>query len=219
VLCFEMPKKHRKGKRQVVPAVGWNPPQYRAINIFRRKFRFYVSTGFGSGTLSESELLCMPGTMCTVANATVVAMAISVRLRSLEIWGVAQNTGSTSQVSIMPLAVGAAAANNLAVLEMVSDVSSNASYTPHCKYIPRKGSRMDFWLTADNSGADEILRIEAPAGSIVEFDLEFNHGMPPSIGSFTRAVASGSLGTMYWLGFNAVSGTGQMFPTDLATTI
>jgi len=55
-------------------------------------------------------------------------------------------------------------------------------------------------------------------GTVVEFDLEFNHGMPPAVGSFTTAISTGTLNVMYWLAIAAASGTGALQPVGLATT-
>ncbi len=208
-------KSARRGRSLV--AVNNNPPQYRAITTFRRKFRFYVNSTF-SGTLCEAQLLRIPGVMCTVVNTTCVAMQISVKVHSIKIWGVAGADAAANTISIRPFGVASAAANNLAEMDMVADTTTNAAYTPYVCYVPKPGSRLAFWLSADNSGTDELVYLTMPAKSIVEFDLSFNHGMPPQVGSFSVAVVTGTLGTMYWLALTAISGTGVITPLDLSTT-
>ncbi len=113
----------------------------------------------------------------------------------------------------------AVASNWHAALSGVFDTSANPAQSPVIHAIPPAGSSASFWFTADNSGADTIFSIDAPVGSILDFDLEFNHGMPPAIGSFTYPIATGTLGVMYWLSYVPTAGTGQITPVMLATTI
>jgi len=213
-------KKMRRNRAMVPRALGVaGPPQYRSICTFRKKFRFYASAACVSGTFNEGQMLSVPGTMCTVTNSTVVSMQVSVKIHSVEIWGIGAATANGNVVSFRPFGSAASAANNLAVMEAVSDTTTSVAYVPHVKYVPSKGSRLAFWLSADNSGADTLFAIDCPAGSVIEFDLEFQHGMPAAVGSFTTAISTGTVGVMYWLGMNAASGTGQIYPQDLATTI
>jgi hypothetical protein len=172
-------------------------------------------------TLSEAQLLAMPGVMCTVVNTTAVAMQISVKIHRVSIWGPAPAQGNTNTVDLRWMGSGAAAANwHATMANVVSDVSNNPAHSPRITATPPQGSNASWWITADNSGADQVLAFNCPIGSILEFDLEFNHGMPPTVGSFSTAIATGTLGVMYWLVFNATSGSGTIYPTStLAQTV
>lgn len=200
------------------------PAQIQVFKAFRRKFLFKVSTTAASSfAISEAQLLSMPGTMCTVVNTTAVAMSISARVKRVSIWGVcppsiAVSGDGTETVGIRWMGTAAQAANWHAAMIGVTDVSNNPSRPAFVTSTPPVGSSAAQWITADNSGADYVLTIDAPVGSIVEFDMEFENGMPAAVGSFTNAISAGTLGVMYWLTFSALSGTGTLSPIGLATT-
>jgi len=100
-----------------------------------------------------------------------------------------------------------------------SDTSNNSAISPYLSCVPPRGSRQSFWLTADNSGADPWLCFEeAPTGTVIDMDIEFCYGEVPTIGSFTYAIAAGTLGVLYWPTLTATTGTGVLTPVSLATT-
>jgi len=195
-----------------------NPPQYQPVVYFRRKFRYYAALAL-AGTLNEGQLISICGGICTVGNTSVVSFANSIRLHGVKIWGVAAANGGTSVVSLRWIGTQSAAVDVFASMQLISDSSTNASYAPHIHARPPKGSTLSMMLTADNSGADNVLYIIAPQYSVIEFDVEFNHGFPPALGSFTWGPATGActLGVTYWPTYTLSSGTGSMVPQDLAT--
>jgi hypothetical protein len=212
--------KRAKGKGKGTGSIPANPPEFQAISLVRKKFRFYHSVAGSSFSLNEGQLLAMPGTMCTVTNSTVVAMQVSVKINRITIWGAPPVTGSAgiSTVGIRWIGTPAQAGNTTALMMYKSDTSNNPTHAPRVSAVPPPGCRASFWTTADNSGADYLCSWDAPVDSIIEFDLTFNHGMPPAVGSFTTGVVTGTLGVMYWLAITAAAGSGVIIPTSLATT-
>jgi hypothetical protein len=211
----------RRGAKRNVTVRNANPiPAFMPINSFRKRFRFAVQTNaWASGTLNEAQIIIMPGSMCTVTNSTVVSMQVSVKIHKITVWGAAPAAASTSTVAVRYFGTTASAVNTFAAMLQKSDTSTNPAYIPVVSFAPPAGSKAAFWLSADNDGTDKVLALEAPVGSVIEFDLEFNHGMPPAVGSFTSSVAAGTLGVMYWLTQSASAGTGLMVPIGLATTL
>jgi len=211
--------KRKKNARRVRDLVPRNPPPYDSISRHRRVFRYYASTAFASGTLNEAQMLIMPGTMCTVVNTTVVATQVSVKIHRITIWGTAPAAGGgPSTVSIRYFGVTGAAINTTAAMLQKSDTSVNPAHSPVVSFAPPTGCAASFWLSSDNLGSDQIIALNCPQYSVIDFDLEFEKGMPPAVGAFTYPIAAGNLGTQYWLQVTAPSGTGVLTPTDLAST-
>jgi hypothetical protein len=216
-----MAKGKKKGGKRGKGGRGMpaNPPQLRVVTSVRKTFRHVVTTAFVQGTLNESELLMLPGAMGTVTNTTLVATQVSVKLHGIRIWGTAPAAGAASTVSIRWFGVQSAAVNATAIMDVIQDTSTNPAHAPHVQARPPPGSRLSFWLSADNAGSDELLAITAPVGSVVDFDVEFNHGMPSGVGSFTYSASTVTVGVMYWVAMVAITGTGIMSPPSLATTV
>ncbi len=210
-------KRKRPQGRMVIPR-SYNPPPIKTTTIFRRKFRMYVSNAALDGTFTEANLLLIPGGICTVLNATLTSFATSVKIHSIEIWGVASADGVASVVCVRPLGVTGAASANLAVNEAVSDNSTNVAYTPYVKYVPRQGSRLSFWLSNDNDGSDKLVHLTAPIKSVLDFDISFNFGLQPDIGAIAYGISVGTVGVQYWPSFTAATGSGTLTPIELGTT-
>lgn len=196
-----------------------NPPQYDAVTLVRRVFRYRVTTALSGCILNESQMIAIPGGVCTVANTTLLTATQCIKLHRIRMWGPSPASGAVSTVALQWMGSTAVASNMFGVNKIVSDTSVNISDTPVVDAAPPPGSRQSFWLGADNSGTDPYLSFEsAPVGSIIDFDLEFAFGMDPTVTAVAYGIGTGVQSVWYWPILHATAGSGVLTPVDLTAT-
>lgn len=175
--------------------------------VLSHKYRFTSSSGTPT-TINVNSLLGAAGTMCTVANTTVSTFFESVRVGRVQIWTPPAAQGSFATCSLEWF--GGTSANNLEV----SDTSISTATPAYISSRPPRLSLAAFW---QKPAALNLFQLTAPSGSIIDVDLELIMSDDETTPA-TTAVASGTLGIVYYLALDSANGTHIYTPVSLVTT-
>lgn len=199
--------KIRRGKaRPKTSRVGNNPPQIKANVELRHTYR-YVSTNGALTGITGTSLLCSAGSYCTVANTTVRSAFSSLKINQIEMYCPPASQGSSATCSVDWIGFSNTPSRQY------SDTTCSVSTPAHVRCNPPPMSLASFWQLA---GATVLFNLTAPAGTIVDVSVSLILDDDESSVA-TAAVASGSLGSMYYLSLDP-NATHYYTPVSLTTT-
>jgi hypothetical protein len=184
-----------------------NIPPIKSNIEFRHRYRF-TSTSATPTALTGTSLLGAAGTMCTVANSVVCAVASSVKISNISIWTPPASQGSPATCSVDWIGY-----QNSPDRE-VSDTSVSVSTPAKVSTSPPRNSLAAFWQLA---GGTALCTLTAPVGSVIDVDLAliFNDDDGAVINQIS--VTTGTLGASYYLSLDP-NGTHRYTPVSLNTT-
>ena len=204
-----------KGKKGKNGEVG--PPMVpRAIEVtpkVRQIFRYICNGSVTPASITYGDLLGMAGGICTVVNTTLRLIATSMRIIKIVVWPPAAATGSNPSVSELNW-VGANA-------DQTPDLAWNetlpsGSPTPGAIINkPPPKSLAEDWFNNAVTLADVVFTLYTGQGTLV--DLEVEYTQPNGLLSSAITIATGVLGTFYYLCLNH-SGSKNIFPATLPNT-
>jgi hypothetical protein len=129
---------------------------------YNHKFRFRATADFSS-YVTDSHLLAVAGTVCTVTNSTASVLARAVRISNVKLWSPPAYQGETATVSLTWF--GALNSPNLEVSDTTSSVTKNA----YISVRPPKNSLASFW---QKNTATTLFNMVCPINTILEISLE-----------------------------------------------
>jgi hypothetical protein len=100
----------------------------------------------------------------------------------------------------------------------VSDTSVSVSTPAHIHAVPPRSSTAGFWGSTSLPN-NALFTMIAPSGSIIDISLDLILQDEDTVeeAAFTRAIASGTLGNMYYLALDNATGHTYV-PVSLTTT-
>jgi hypothetical protein len=167
----------------------------------------YVSTSGNPTTITPTSLLCSAGTVCTVANTTVVSMFSAVKLNQIEMWSPPASQGASVTCSVDW--IGSANSPN----REYSDTSVSVSTPAYVRCPPPPMSLASFWQLASATG---ICNIVAPVGTIIDVHLSLIM-QDDAETQANAAITTGTLGSTYFLSLDS-NATHRFTPVSLTST-
>jgi len=214
-------KKNHKNKVTVVREItprSVRPPTYDPNFRVTRKFRYTVgSAQVTMQPVSWATLIESFGAMCTATNSTAVPTFGWIKLKSIEMWGLAPNGSSGPSRTEIALVWGYQAstmnAPEFSTNKEANDTSTSITYVPHFYVRPPKGSAAAMWQPrCDTSGtrrtgsSNIAFSVQANVGTIIDVVAElvmYDAGPQQAITNFTIAV--GTAGAWAYAGLDGVS--------------
>ncbi len=184
------------------------PPQIITSPVYTHTLRFVANAAASAVPISAKQLLGAIGTVCSVSNSTVCAIASSCRVKKVSMWGPATGTiDNTLQLRWVGSTVDS---KNYEV----SDTSFSSATMSHVSGKPPKNTLASFWKNANFT--DPLFLISCPQNTVI--DVQVNFMLTDQAGSTTFSVATASLGFFYYLYLDN-SGSNKFVPVGLVTTI
>jgi len=183
-----------------------NPPQFSSNVRLAHKFRFTASSAFGA-YITDTQVLGVCGSICTVTNSTVALFAESIRIKKIEIWAAPASQGANSTCSVDW--VGFGNSPNIQASDTTLSVSKNA----HVVTSPPPNSLCHFWQKATGTG---LFSLTCPINSIVDLSLDIILA-DQEVAISTATVATGVLGHIYYMYLDGTT-THLLVPVSLNTT-
>jgi len=195
-------------QKRPVDTVG--PRQLSSNITFGHTYRF-ISTSSTATAVTPTSLLAAAGSVCYAVNANVISIFGSIKVNRIKIWTPVASQGANATCSV--LWSGTVTPFNQD--REISDTSVSVSKPAHIDTRPPAKSLAAFWQTASTNN---LFIVTAPTGSIIDVSLSMvlqdeDSGSAPA----TVAVASGTLGTQYYLSLDP-NATHRYTPVSLNTT-
>lgn len=138
--------------------------------VVNRRVR-YGCTTTGTYNITARTAAFTLGGMCTGAS-TAYSLATAFRIKRVQIWGVAAQSGTTSIVSVTWF--GDQSLNFMSNRE-VSDSSTSTAYVPYitCRPPPRSSAAEFHASNAGSFTSDTLFSITCNQGGIIDIDYEY----------------------------------------------
>lgn len=183
-----------------------DPPQLREEVKFQHRYRFLNLANVASTNITATDLLGAAGCIGSVTNTDVAALASSVRVKRVTLYGGSPAQGAASTCRI----IWSGAANSPDVIK--SDTVMNAARNPFVTDIPPPRSLAAFWQQA---GTQVVFSVQQSAGGIIDIDLDLC--LADTLTGTTIPVAVAVVGTVYYLALDGPAGH-TLVPVGLPTT-
>lgn len=177
-----------------------HPPQFAPSILIRKKLRFQAVAA-GTTTLKYNSF----GDLHCVATGTTSAYALasSVRVRKIEMWGPMSST-------LVPVTVsldwtGSSSPGSFGPSNKVSDTSMGSSEPAHVVSRPPPGSQIAQWF--DGSSGSQFCVLSYPAGTIIDLDYEYVVRDDGTAQPVITAVVGATVGANYIRALDNQSGT------------
>lgn len=175
-----------------------HPSQLRSFEInHRTRLRFTVTAACLNTVITPSDIL---DSILIAATAIAGFELFDIfKITSIEIWGiVAQGAPSTVQL-IYSTATG----------DRATHTDTSLGVKPaYIKAIPSRSSLASFWTSA---GGGSLMLITAPAGSILDINVEFRTSNLAPV-ACQNALVGATIGEVYWRGLDGLAVAGTNFP-------
>lgn len=198
-----------RGKR-TKPAGNMSlPPALQITPTLRHTFAFSPSAT-ASQAISVIDLCGACGGIVTVVNSTFRPWASSVKINKITIWPASQ----TSDYAISDVWWSNAVTGFNPDRESIRPIPADMTVTGACVFVPPKDALASKWMNA-NLGTAAAFVIQSNVGAVVYVDMSFTLANTNLAG--TVAIASGVLGTQYYLSLDGPS-TNKYRAIGLPTT-
>lgn len=186
-----------------------NPPQFESNVRSRHKYRFTM-TAAASTTFTDSSFNNCLGGVCTVVNTTVTSFVQSFIIKRIDLWAAPAAQGNNATCSVEWFGFG-----NSPNIEH-SDTTLSVARNAHVSSVPPAQSLAAFWQKPTGTN---LCIISGGAGTIVDvtLDLMLTDDEQTAVNRQV-AVATGVLGTVYYLALDQVLGTHNFVPVSMVTT-
>ena len=176
------------------------PRKLQTTPKVRHTYRFRVTTT-GSYSIQTGFISGACGAV-GITSTTVQNIASSFKLRKFTIYPPATAIGTSDTVLVY--------FNYATAAGFVRDESFSASVpdgittTGALTFVPPKKSLLDTWLSTQLSFSNTCCTIAAPAGAIIDMDIEYTL-MNLNSGYSATTVATATVGRMYYMPLDGVS--------------
>ncbi len=196
-----------KGQMDIPPALETTPKVHH-------RYRFRSTTALAGQSITFANLVGALGSICTVAATKVRTWASSIKIDWVKIWLPGNVTGGPDYCFIDWAASGNI--NFVPDYSKIMTLPDGVSVTGHLTFAPPKESLASMWLnTANLSASGAVLGITCPVGSIIDISMMYTLGNVS--GGLDVTIASGSVGTIYYLALDGPS-SNKLVPLGLPTT-
>jgi hypothetical protein len=194
----------RRAGRKGSPGLSL-PPEIQVTPMVRNHtFRFYANSS-GTYSITATEVIGALGTVCTVTNATVRPFASSFKIKKVSLWSDATSSEQNASIT-WALATGSQQVD----AEKNRAIPAGVSVTGVVSEVPPKGTLCALWQVASSNS---IFLISANTGSVI--DLTVDYTLSNQIVSNTMSVATGVLGSIYYLYLDGL----HLVPVGLPSTL
>ncbi len=201
----------RAPQRAVVP-VSVRPPQVMPNPVINRRVR-YGCTTTGTYNITARTAAFTLGGMCTGAS-TAYSIATAFRIKRIQVWGVAAQSGTTSLVSVTWF--GDQSLSFMSNRE-VMDNSTSTAYVPYIDCRPPRTSSAAQWH-ASNAGSftsDVIFSLTCNQGGVIDIEYEYVQADGNASPSASLSISGGVAGAVR---YGPLDGYGGGFvPTEGVT--
>jgi hypothetical protein len=174
------------------------------------KFRFLASAAIANVDISTLNVLGVAGGLGTAA-LTLTLFNKSFKIKKVEMWAPPPSQGSTATVSLEWLGSGVNSPNR-----ETSDTSMSTAYPAHLITRPPPQSLASFWTTVNAGSATNIMRLNCPAGTVIDLSLQLIEN-DQELANVTVTVVTVVSGNIYYLYLDGVT-THLLTPVSLNTT-
>jgi len=192
--------RRRRGRGENKRGGASLPPPLQAVVTVHHVFRFVVTTaGAITGTpvtIDGGGLAGALGGTCSVVNSNLTTWASSIRLHRVSIWPSAVAVGTLSpQPEVIWYSPSNAVEKDTSV-ERVLPAGITQTAPVHSR--PPKGSFCGMWMNPVVNVTNILFGLTyVPGGSVIDLDVSFT--MSNNMGTLGRVIATGVLGTIYYL--------------------
>jgi len=206
-------QRNRGGRRNTGQIAGASlPPTINGVVQLTHTFRYASSGTLTNTSITVGSILGALGGICTVANTTLQCWTSSFRIKWAKVW---VNPSTTNdEVSWVWSDFSLDRDQERA---MTRDLPANVSVAAAVKYVPAPGTLVADWFSAGVTSTDQLATVSCPAGSIVDFHVDFTLNARILSVALTRSITTGTLGNTYWLALDGVS-TNLLRPRILPST-
>jgi len=186
------------------------PPQINNTLIVHSRIR-YVAGSSSTVSVSAQDLVGAFGGVCTVANSVFKPWASSMRIKKIIAWPSGGSAAGETDAS-MWWNSGISGANRDE--EKSSDIPQGITNTRAVVFKPPAKSLACDWF-AGSVGTTNIFSLQCSTGTIL--DIHCDYTLANQFTSGTSAIATGTLGGIYYLPLDGPS-SHTYFPVHLPTT-
>jgi hypothetical protein len=203
-------KKRSDNRGQQVVGLGKQPPEINSTLVHTHIIRFVLTNAAAATPITGGGILGSAGTICTVANTTLVPFHTCAKIHKVEVYN---NQGAAESHAFVDWAGGGMYnVDDEKIRSIVGTANSN--------YLVSRPPRMSDAARGFNNSAAGVtfFYVTAPAAAIV--DLTVTLWSANNIASITRGIAAGTLGNIYYQALDSLTaaGTHNFVPEGLPTT-
>lgn len=177
----------------------------------RKVIRFFTESAVSAVGITYGDLFGIFGGICSVTNATLRPIATSVLLHSVTIFP----NASTSATQTSEISWTGANADQTPDFSYNESLPANVVETHPVRAVPPKASLMADWFNNTVTASDIAFVLTLGSGTVLDVDVECT--LPNNFSPVSLTIASGVLGTYYYLRLNH-NGAKTITPVNLPTT-
>lgn len=189
------------------------PPTLDAVITCRHTFGFQVITGFSALlNITGGNIAGAIGGYCTITNSRVTCAASSIKIHRVTVWPAQQNSPQNPPeiVWFSPITAMEKDASKYEVLP------AGISVTAPVSTVPPRGTLCADWFSSVSGASQPVFGLaNLAAGDVLHLDVSWTQSN--NLLGVDRTVATGVLGTMYYL-FLDGSTSHQIQPIGKPTT-
>lgn len=203
----------RRGRSSKAKGLPSLPPTLDAVITSRHTFRFSCTTGFSAlQNITGGNLAGAIGGYCTTANATVKTVASSIRVHRVTVWPPQQGSPQNPPEIVWfgPITIMEKDESKERLLPAGVSVTAPVTEKP-----PGKTLCSDWFAVSSGASQPMFGLLNIAAGAVVDVQLSWT--MTNNLLGSTPAIATGVLGTYYYLYLDG-STSHQLQPVGKPTT-
>lgn len=186
------------------------PPQIENTLKVRSRIR-YVAGSNNIVSVSVADLIGSFGGTCTVTNSVFKPWASSARIRRMVLW---PSASASTELNTATVSWNSGVSGLNRDSERTKDVPEGVLLTGRVVFKPPRKSVASDWMAA-SIGTTNIFTLTCSVGTLMDFEAEFT--LANQFTSGTQTIATGTLGSLYYLPIDGAS-SHQYFPVHLPTT-
>jgi len=185
------------------------PPQINATFSVRTRMMFTNAGNTALTSVTPNSLAGSLGGVVSVVNSTFIPWASTVRLKRVRIWPPANTSAVPSCELFWASGLTPFVKDEVKIRALPESVTD----TGVCTFVPPKKALASDWVATTNTS--NIFTMAAAAGAVVEVETMFT--LSNALQSTPITIASGVLGTIYYLSLDSVA-THRYTPLGVPTT-
>jgi len=183
-----------KGQRRQAPSL---PPKIQITPTLTHVFRYQPISALIAQSCSVSDLILLPGLVCTVNLTQAVSLFTTIKIHSIKVWPGLGSSSAATHIS------WASAAQGFTRDDSKDETLPGGVTVDECLVSkPPKRTLWTDWLNGA-AGAQLVFTITCPAGSVIDF-----HASWQTTNTFTPllvAVNAVTLGTVFYPALDGVT--------------
>jgi len=186
------------------------PPALETVVCAHTVLRFNNQNAASNVNVTAATLLVACGSICTIANSTVVSVASAFKLHKITVWPGSTSAGAGQVAEVLFPDLGGITKDESRSTAIPTGVTVSDVVTER----PPKNTQASWWNNS-TVGSSVIATITCPAGSIVDVSITFT--LRNNIAGVVQAgYAAATLGAYYYGRLDGVGG--KFTPMGAPTT-